>query len=87
MAVSGSITRVKHVRLRRDVKNKNNWLLEIPHQMIQALNYSVVGTGVYSGSLRGTSFDHNSSVALWMVGGGTTVGGTSFGIFVGTGKI
>lgn len=85
MAISGSIIRVKHVRIRRDSKDNNNWLVPIPHEVIQALNLSTIGTGVYSGSLRGTSFNHYSSVAIWTVGGGTDVGGTAFGIFIGTG--
>ncbi len=87
MAISASITRVKHVRLRRDSKDNNNWLVSIPDEMIQALRFSIVGTGVYSGSLRGTSFAHHDSVAIWGVGGGTTIGGTVFGIFIGTGRI
>lgn len=80
MAISGTINRISHVRLRRDTKNNNNWLLEIPQHVIQAMNLS---TGVSYG----TSFSHNTSVALYMLGGGTSTGGTATGIFIGTGSV
>jgi len=37
----------------------------------------------------GTSFEHNKSVTIWQVGGGTFAGvaGTAIGIFIGTGLI
>lgn len=78
MAISGTTVRIGHVRLRRDTKNKNNWMIEIPEHAIQAMNLS---TGV----AYGTSFSHNVSVCLHMLGGGTSTGGTASGIFIGTG--
>lgn len=87
MAISASLVRIGAVTLNRNNKVEGNWLLPVPEHAIQALNKSLVGTGVYSGSLLGTSFEHNASVTLWMVGGGTSVEGTGFGFFVGTGAV
>jgi hypothetical protein len=80
LAISGSTIRIGHVTLRRDSKDKKNWLVPIPEHAIQALNLST--TNSY-----GTSFRHMKTVCLHMLGGGTATGGTASGIFLGTGAV
>lgn len=87
MAISGTINRVKHVRISRDTRNNGDWLIQVPGHAIKALNSSIIGTGIFGGSLFGTSFQHNTSVAVHIVGGGTSNEGTGFGLFIGTGAI
>lgn len=74
--------RVGRIRLNRDKTTDGKWLLEVPAHVFTALNRSTTHT-------YGTSFDHDKSVTLWVVGGGTWAGvaGTTVGIFIGTGLV
>ncbi len=74
--------RIGRTTLMRDKSVDGSWLLKIPQHVITSLNRSTaIGYG--------TSFDHNKSVTLWMVSGGTWAGvaGTNIGIFIGTGIV
>jgi len=78
-SINQTINRIAKVQISRDKSDTNSWLIKIPQQAITALNKSTaLGYG--------TSFDHNTAVQLYMVGGGTWAGvaGTSIGIFIGT---
>ena len=73
------IYKIGVVRISRDKKDGNFWLLRIPEHAIQAVNKSTQVS-------YGTSFKHNTDVTLWQVGGGTfLLNGTAIGIFIGTG--
>ena len=76
------IVRVGRAQISRDKSVDGQWLIKIPQHVITALNKSTANT-------YGTSFDHNKSVTIWQVGGGTYAGvaGTAIGFFVGTGLI
>lgn len=76
------VYRVGRVQISRDKSVDGQWLMKVPQHVITALNKSTSHT-------YGTSFDHNKSVTIWMVGGGTYAGvaGTAIGIFIGTGLI
>ncbi len=77
-----TIYRIGRVQISRDKSVDGSWLIKVPQHAITFLNKSTALT-------YGTSFDHNKSVTLWMVGGGTWAGvaGTNKGIFIGTGII
>lgn len=83
-SIAGSTNAVKHVQLNRARTLNGNWLIEIPHHMVEALNKSTSGNIGY-----GTSFDHGASVCLYMFDGGTQLDGTgtAYGIFIGTGAV
>lgn len=87
MSIAGTINFVGHVRLDRSTKNNGDWLVRIPEHAIQALATSTIGTGIWGGSLFGTSFQHNKSIAIHVVGGGTSTNGTGFALLLGTGLI
>jgi len=76
------IYRVGRTQLMRDNSVDGSWLIKVPQHVITALNKSTAHT-------YGTSFEHNKSVTIWQVGGGTFAGvaGTAIGIFIGTGLI
>ena len=76
------IYRVGRTQLVRDKSEAGSWLIKVPQHVITALNKSTAHT-------YGTSFDHNKSITLWMVGSGTYAGvaGTAIGIFFGTGLV
>lgn len=78
--VTQGIYRIGRIRLMRDRAVNGDWLLRVPHHVIQNLNAS-------TGLSYGTSFDHNSDVTLWQIAQGTYAGaaGSSLGIFIGTG--
>ena len=71
--------RIGRATLNRDKTDSGKWLISVPQHVITALNKSTALNF-------GTSFDHNSAVTLFMVGGGTWAGvaGTALGIFIGT---
>lgn len=74
--------RVGRAQISRDKAVDGSWLIKIPQHVITSLNKSTSHT-------YGTAFDHNKSVTIWQVGGGTYAGvaGTAIGIFIGTGLI
>lgn len=76
------INRVGRVQISRDKAVDGSWLIKVPQHVFTALNKS-------TGLTYGTSFDHNKSVTLWLVGNGTYAGvaGTAVGIFIGTGVV
>ena len=76
------IYRVGRAQISWDKSVDGQWLIKVPQYVITALNKSTANT-------YGTSFDHNKSVTIWQVGGGTFAGvaGTALGFFVGTGLI
>lgn len=78
--INQTMNKIGRVQISRDKSDSGYWLIKVPSQAITALNKSTAIT-------YGTSFDHNSDVQLWMVGGGTFAGvaGTSIGFFCGTG--
>lgn len=78
--INQTMNRIGRVQISRDVNMDGSWLIKVPAHVFTALNKSTALT-------YGTSFDHNSGIALWMVGGGTFAGvaGTALGIFFGTG--
>ena len=76
------IYRVGRVQISKDQSVDGQWLIKVPSHVITALNKSTSNT-------YGTSFDHNKSITIWQVGGGTYAGiaGTAIGVFFGTGLI
>ncbi len=73
------IYRIGKVRISRDINVDGNWLISVPQHAITALNKSTALS-------YGTSFDNNTGITAWLVGGGTWAGvaGTALGLFFGT---
>ncbi len=86
--IRGKIYRVGQGQFIAHRRVGNEWLLNIPWQVVQALNHSSGDSGTFSSEvLYGTHFGHNRTVSIYLVGQGTWDGtlGSSWGIFIGTG--
>lgn len=66
-------------KLMRDRNVEGDWLIRVPSPVMKTLNLAKQSGG--------TSFAHNTTVTLWVVGGtmGEDASGTAIGLFVGTG--
>jgi hypothetical protein len=100
MSISGTLNRITHAILdgstKKFVEGQGECVaLWVPLYAIRALNHS---TGVSYGTSFGLSLGRpynptetagaaRTTVALHLFGGGTSTNGSSYGLFVGTGRI